>query len=138
MHVEDVLRAAVAEVEDYTRVEVVVVTGQAALIGEAVADIIHLLAELIENATVFSPAPTEVLVRGEMGANGFAVDVIDRGIGLDQSELDALNLRLSRPPSSTWPSPTGSACSSSPGSPDGTASGSPCSRRCTGASAPSC
>ncbi|GAA1877359.1 sensor histidine kinase [Actinomadura bangladeshensis] len=98
VHVEDVLRAAVAEVEDYTRVEVVVMSGQAALIGEAVADIIHLLAELIENATVFSPAPTEVLVRGEMGANGFAVDVIDRGIGLDQSELDALNLRLSRPP----------------------------------------
>ncbi|MFE9104103.1 nitrate- and nitrite sensing domain-containing protein [Actinomadura geliboluensis] len=98
VHVEDVLRAAVAEVEDYTRVEVVVVSGRAALIGEAVADIIHLLAELIENATVFSPAPTEVLVRGEMGANGFAVDVIDRGIGLDQSELDALNLRLSRPP----------------------------------------
>ncbi|MEO3822348.1 nitrate- and nitrite sensing domain-containing protein [Actinomadura sp. B10D3] len=98
VHVEDVLRAAVAEVEDYTRVEVVVVSGQAAVIGEAVADIIHLLAELIENATVFSPAPTEVLVRGEMGANGFAVDIIDRGIGLDQSELDALNLRLQRPP----------------------------------------
>ncbi|GGQ17468.1 signal transduction histidine kinase [Actinomadura coerulea] len=98
VHVEDVLRAAVAEVEDYTRVEIVVVSGQAAVIGEAVADIIHLLAELIENATVFSPAPTEVLVRGEMGANGFAVDIIDRGIGLDQSELDALNLRLSRPP----------------------------------------
>ncbi|TMQ96618.1 sensor histidine kinase [Actinomadura soli] len=116
VHVEDVLRAAVSEVEDYTRVEVVVVTGPSssahpppsngrapldgapAVIGEAVADIIHLLAELIENATVFSPAPTEVLVRGEMGANGFAVDVIDRGIGLDQSELDALNLRLSRPP----------------------------------------
>ncbi|XRQ05221.1 nitrate- and nitrite sensing domain-containing protein [Actinomadura welshii] len=98
VHVEDVLRAAIAEVEDYKRVEVVVVSGQAAVIGEAVADIIHLLAELIENATVFSPAPTEVLVRGEMGANGFAVDIIDRGIGLDQAELDALNLRLSRPP----------------------------------------
>ncbi|MFS2295272.1 MAG: nitrate- and nitrite sensing domain-containing protein, partial [Actinomadura sp.] len=98
VHVEDVLRAAIAEVEDYKRVEVVVLSGQAAVIGEAVADIIHLLAELIENATVFSPAPTEVLVRGEMGANGFAVDIIDRGIGLDQSELDALNLRLSRPP----------------------------------------
>ncbi|WP_344958661.1 sensor histidine kinase, partial [Actinomadura miaoliensis] len=98
VHVEDVLRAAVAEVEDYTRVEVVVVSAGAALIGEVVADVVHLLAELIENATVFSPAPTEVLVRGEMGANGFAVDVIDRGIGLDQSELDALNLRLARPP----------------------------------------
>ena len=98
VHVEDVLRAAVAEVEDYKRVEVVVVSGGAAVIGEAVADIIHLLAELIENATVFSPSPTEVLVRGEMGANGFAVDIVDRGIGLDRSELDALNLRLSRPP----------------------------------------
>jgi hypothetical protein len=98
VHVEDVLRAAISEVEDYKRVEIVVVSGQAAVIGEAVADIIHLLAELIENATVFSPAPTEVLVRGEMGANGFAVDIIDRGIGLDQAELDALNLRLSRPP----------------------------------------
>ncbi|KAB2381900.1 sensor histidine kinase [Actinomadura montaniterrae] len=98
VHVEDVLRSAISEVEDYTRVEVVVVSGRAAVIGEAVADIVHLLAELIENATVFSPAPTEVLVRGEMGANGFAVDIIDRGIGLDQSELDALNLRLSQPP----------------------------------------
>ncbi|QXJ24317.1 sensor histidine kinase [Actinomadura graeca] len=98
VHVEDVLRAAVSEVEDYTRVEIVVVSGQAAVIGETVADVIHLLAELIENATVFSPSPTEVLVRGEMGANGFAVDIIDRGIGLDQAELDALNLRLSRPP----------------------------------------
>ncbi|WP_433245560.1 sensor histidine kinase [Actinomadura nitritigenes] len=98
VHVEDVLRSAISEVEDYTRVEVVVVSGRAAVIGEAVADIVHLLAELIENATVFSPSPTEVLVRGEMGANGFAVDVIDRGIGLDQSELDALNLRLSQPP----------------------------------------
>ncbi|GAA2139447.1 sensor histidine kinase [Actinomadura napierensis] len=98
VHVEDVLRSAISEVEDYTRVEVVVMSGQAAVIGEAVADIVHLLAELIENATVFSPAPTEVMVRGEMGANGFAVDIIDRGIGLDQSELDALNLRLSQPP----------------------------------------
>ncbi|GAA2600530.1 nitrate- and nitrite sensing domain-containing protein [Actinomadura fulvescens] len=96
--VEDVMRAAIAEVEDYTRVEVVVLSAEAALIGEAVADVVHLLAELIENATVFSPAPTEVLVRGEMGANGFAVDIIDRGIGLDQAELNALNLRLSRAP----------------------------------------
>ncbi|MEU5884436.1 nitrate- and nitrite sensing domain-containing protein [Spirillospora sp. NPDC047279] len=96
--VEDVLRAAIAEVEDYTRVEIVVMSAEAALIGEAVADVVHLLAELIENATVFSPAPTEVLVRGEMGANGFAVDIVDRGIGLDQAELNALNLRLSQPP----------------------------------------
>jgi signal transduction histidine kinase len=98
VHVDDVLRAAVSEVEDYTRVEVVVVSADAAVIGEVVADVIHLLAELIENATVFSPPPTEVLVRGEMGANGFAIDIVDRGIGLEPAEMDALNRRLAQPP----------------------------------------
>jgi len=93
----DVLRGAVAEVEDYTRVDVVT-SSSASLTGAAVADVIHLLAELIENATAFSPPPTEVLVRGEMVANGFAIEVIDRGIGLSPEELSELNERLARPP----------------------------------------
>ncbi|RAY12499.1 hypothetical protein DPM19_25545 [Actinomadura craniellae] len=93
----DVLRGAVAEVEDYTRVEVAS-SSRAALEGSAVADVIHLLAELVENATAFSPPPTEVLVRGETVANGFAIDVIDRGIGLTPEDLAELNARLIRPP----------------------------------------
>ncbi|PKK13080.1 nitrate- and nitrite sensing domain-containing protein [Thermomonospora sp. CIF 1] len=94
---EDVLRSAAAEVEDYTRVEVVAST-PASLSGAVVADVVHLLAELIENATVFSPPPTEVLVRGEMVANGYAVEVIDRGIGIDPRERADLNQRLAEPP----------------------------------------
>jgi signal transduction histidine kinase len=97
VQVIDVLRGAVAEVEDYTRVDVVA-SAPVALAGTAVADVIHLLAELVENATAFSPPPTEVLVRGELVANGFAVEVVDRGIGLSPAELDQLNERLLRPP----------------------------------------
>ncbi|MEV0665595.1 nitrate- and nitrite sensing domain-containing protein [Actinomadura luteofluorescens] len=90
---EDVVRAAIAEVEDYTRVEV---TGasSAAVTGDVVADVIHLLAELIENAASFSPPATEVTVKVETVANGLAVEVIDRGVGLEPDELEELNRRL--------------------------------------------
>ncbi|MFV2177031.1 nitrate- and nitrite sensing domain-containing protein [Actinomadura sp. LOL_016] len=90
---EDVVRAAIAEVEDYTRV---VVTGasSAAVIGNVVADVIHLLAELIENAAAFSPPATEVTVKVDTVANGLAVEVVDRGIGLSEQERDELNRRL--------------------------------------------
>ncbi|MEU9843544.1 nitrate- and nitrite sensing domain-containing protein [Actinomadura sp. NPDC048032] len=90
---EDVVRAAIAEVEDYTRVEV---TGasSAAVGGDVVADVIHLLAELIENAASFSPPATEVTVKVETVANGLAVEVVDRGVGLDPDELEDLNRRL--------------------------------------------
>jgi signal transduction histidine kinase len=94
---DDVLRGAVAEVEDYTRVDVAT-SSTASLTGSVVADIIHLLAELIENATAFSPPPTEVMVKAETVGNGFAIEVIDRGIGLSPEELAELNLRLARPP----------------------------------------
>ncbi|MFB4295255.1 nitrate- and nitrite sensing domain-containing protein [Actinomadura sp. NTSP31] len=90
---EDVIRAAIAEVEDYTRVEM---TGasSAAVTGAVVADVIHLLAELIENAASFSPPTTEVTVKIETVANGLAVEVIDRGVGLAPDERGELNRRL--------------------------------------------
>ncbi|RSN50707.1 sensor histidine kinase [Actinomadura sp. WAC 06369] len=90
---EDVARAAVAEVEDYTRVEVAAVSS-GAVRGAVVADVIHLLAELIENATGYSPPATEVTVRIERVANGLAVEVVDRGVGLHPDELAELNRRL--------------------------------------------
>ncbi|TDD86206.1 sensor histidine kinase [Actinomadura darangshiensis] len=90
---EDVVRAAVAEIEDYTRIEVTGASA-AAVTGDVVADVIHLLAELIENATAYSPPTTEVTVKIESVANGLAVEVIDRGIGLQPDELHALNRRL--------------------------------------------
>ena len=69
-----------------------------ALVGEAVGDVIHLVAELIENATVYSPSHTTVHVRGEMVANGFVVEVEDRGLGLPPEILAEYNDRLANPP----------------------------------------
>ncbi|MBE1535517.1 sensor histidine kinase [Actinomadura algeriensis] len=90
---EDVARAAIAEVEDYTRVEVAAVSS-GAVHGAVVADVIHLLAELIENATAYSPPSTEVTVKIERVANGLAAEVIDRGVGLHPDEMAELNRRL--------------------------------------------
>jgi signal transduction histidine kinase len=95
--VVDVLRGAVAEVEDFTRVSVVTRSGDA-VIGSAVADVIHLLAELIENATTHSPASTEVTVRAERVANGVVVEVEDRGLGMSEQDMATANERLANPP----------------------------------------
>ncbi len=93
----DVMRGAIAEVEDYARVSVAT-RSQAALAGSAVADVIHLLAELIENATTLSPPYTSVRVSGDTVANGFAVEVEDRGLGMSPPRLAELNERLASPP----------------------------------------
>ncbi len=93
----DVLRAAAAEVEDYTRVKVVCQT-PAALASRAVADVIHMLAEFVENATSFSPPNTEVRVTGDLVGKGLAVDIEDRGLGMDAEEFAAVNAILADPP----------------------------------------
>ncbi|BCB84609.1 sensor histidine kinase [Phytohabitans suffuscus] len=93
----DVVRGAVAEVEDYTRVSVLPID-VASLSGRAVSDVIHLLAELIENAASFSPPYTMVNVGGQKVANGFVVEIEDRGLGMSELELDAANELVSNPP----------------------------------------
>jgi len=93
----DVMRAAAAEVEDYTRVTVVSDSDEA-VAASAVTDMIHLLAELIENATLFSPSSTRVEVRAERVANGFAIEVEDRGLGMPADQLLVLNTQLASPP----------------------------------------
>jgi signal transduction histidine kinase len=94
--VVDVIRGAIAEVEDYKRIAVVT-TSEDMVAGSAVADMIHLMAELIENAAMFSPSGTRVEVRAERVGNGFAFEVEDRGLGIKPDELDAINLRLGSP-----------------------------------------
>jgi signal transduction histidine kinase len=93
----DVMRAAAAEVEDYTRVTVITDSDEA-IGATAVTDMIHLLAELIENATLFSPSSTRVEVRAERVANGFAIDVEDRGLGIPPDQLIQINAQLASPP----------------------------------------
>ncbi|MEU8377582.1 nitrate- and nitrite sensing domain-containing protein [Streptosporangium sp. NPDC048865] len=94
----DVVRSAVLEVEDYTRVTVLPMPQAPLLVGAAVTDVIHLIAELVENATIFSPPNTMVHVRSMVAANGFALEVEDRGLGLSQASLDELNAKLADPP----------------------------------------
>jgi hypothetical protein len=95
--VVDVLRAAIAEVEDYTRVEVMS-ESRDTVAGTAVNDVIHLVAELIENATTFSPPNTPVEVRGDSVGSGVAVEIEDRGLGLTRDELAEINERLESSP----------------------------------------
>jgi signal transduction histidine kinase len=95
--VVDVLRAAIAEVEDYVRVDVASESHDA-VVGAAVNDVIHLVAELIENATTFSPPATRVEVRADVVGTGFAVEIEDRGLGLSAGELADINEQLASPP----------------------------------------
>ncbi|TDC31575.1 nitrate- and nitrite sensing domain-containing protein, partial [Micromonospora sp. KC213] len=89
----DVARAATQEVEDYARVTVQPF-GTVGLAGRAVGDVIHLLAELIENALSFSPPHTEVQVRGQLVGRGFVVEIEDRGLGMGAEEMAAANEQI--------------------------------------------
>ncbi|WP_329325611.1 sensor histidine kinase [Streptomyces luteogriseus] len=92
----EVLRSAIAEVEQYSRVKLVPpIDGQ--LRGHAVADVIHLLAELVENATVFSAPHTQVLLRANLVTSGLAVEVEDRGLGMPLEEQTRMNALLTDP-----------------------------------------
>ncbi|GAA3243212.1 nitrate- and nitrite sensing domain-containing protein [Dactylosporangium siamense] len=93
----DVVRGAVSEVEDYARVQVQQI-GEGAVVGRAVGDIIHLLAELIENATAYSPPHTRVNVTGQLVPNGFVIEIEDRGLGMSEQAIVEANRRLVEPP----------------------------------------
>jgi hypothetical protein len=95
--VVDVLRAAVAEIEDYVRVDVLS-ESRDLVTGNAVNDVIHLVAELAENAAVFSPPHTRIEVRAERVGSGLVVELEDRGLGLSLEELAGINRRLANPP----------------------------------------
>ncbi|MFJ6688404.1 sensor histidine kinase [Streptomyces sp. NPDC091294] len=92
----EVLRSAIAEVEQYSRVRLVPPI-DGTLRGHAVADVIHLLAELVENATLFSAPQTQVLMRANLVTSGLAVEVEDRGLGMPVGEQDRMNALLADP-----------------------------------------
>ena len=91
-----VIRAASAEIEDYNRVGVMPMA-DVRIVGHAVSDIVHLLAELIENAAAFSPPGTRVQVSGEPAAHGYLLEVEDQGIGMADEELELANEQLAKP-----------------------------------------
>ncbi|WP_434599313.1 sensor histidine kinase [Streptomyces sp. A5-4] len=92
----EVLRSSIAEVEQYSRVKLVPPV-DGTLRGHAVADVIHLLAELVENATVFSAPHTTVLLRAQRVTSGLAIEVEDRGLGMSLTEQNKMNALLCDP-----------------------------------------
>jgi signal transduction histidine kinase len=96
----EVVRAAAAEVEDYPRVQVLV-SDHLEVTGRVVADLSHLLAELIENATMFSPPASEVRVRTHLVPGErptFLLSIEDIGIGMSDEHMQAANELLADPP----------------------------------------
>jgi hypothetical protein len=94
----DVLRAAVSEIEQYERVSMNVQQG-IAVRGQAVNDAVHLVAELVENATSFSLAETPVTVSGHLlNSGGVLLDISDQGVGMGAEEMAHANWRLDNPP----------------------------------------
>ncbi|MFD1115486.1 sensor histidine kinase, partial [Sphaerisporangium aureirubrum] len=94
----DVVRASLSEVEDYQRVTVKVHRGSA-IAGHAANDVVHLIAELVENALSFSPGTTRVVVSSSMIEGGGALLAIsDAGIGMTAEEVGEVNRRLADPP----------------------------------------
>ena len=94
----DVARAATAEIEQYGRVALTVQPG-IMVSGQAAADIVHLLAELIENATLFSPRENQIQVSvADSPGGGVLVEVRDEGVGVSATRLAEMNWRLDHPP----------------------------------------
>jgi HAMP domain-containing protein len=93
----EVVRAAVGEVKEHTRVEVVPLD-QVELAGHAAADVMHLLAELIENAVTFSAPGTKAIVAGQPLPAGYLMEIEDQGLGMSDEQLVKVNERLASPP----------------------------------------
>lgn len=94
----DVMRAAVSEIERYERVDLAALPSYTQVAGHAADDISHVLAELLENATTFSPPEVKVKVSGWLLDSGDVVlSVADEGIGVTEDRLESLNSRLSTP-----------------------------------------
>jgi signal transduction histidine kinase len=94
----DVLRAAISEIEQYERVVLNVQPG-IQVVGQAVNDVVHLVAEVVENATTFSSEDTQVYVTGQpLTSGGVLLDITDNGVGIAEQEMAHANWRLDNPP----------------------------------------
>ncbi|HVW41205.1 MAG TPA: nitrate- and nitrite sensing domain-containing protein [Amycolatopsis sp.] len=94
---EEIVRSAISETEGFERVSAVRLP-EARVLGAAVADLMHLLAELVDNAISFSPPDAPVTVRGNLVGKGVVVEVEDQGLGIEFGERERLNETLRNPP----------------------------------------
>ncbi|MGV9614687.1 sensor histidine kinase [Nocardia xishanensis] len=93
----DLVRSAVGETLDYSRVRVAKLP-DARVLGTVIADLVHLVAELVDNATAFSPPQSRVEVSGNIVGRGVVVEVSDQGMGMPEAELLRVNEMLRNPP----------------------------------------
>ncbi|WP_329410498.1 sensor histidine kinase [Nocardia vinacea] len=94
---EEIIRSAVSETENFTRVDTTQLP-EISMESTIVADLMHLLAELIDNATSFSPQKARVKVRGNLVGKGVVIEVDDQGLGIEPDERHRLNTMLHNPP----------------------------------------
>ncbi|MET9409299.1 nitrate- and nitrite sensing domain-containing protein [Streptomyces sp. NPDC002935] len=94
--VAEVVSSAVSEIEQYARV-VVPPMPEVGVAADAVADVVHLIAELVENATVFSPPHTQVTLRTGRAGGGFVLEIDDRGLGLAPEQIEEAHRTLTTP-----------------------------------------
>ncbi|GAB2957179.1 nitrate- and nitrite sensing domain-containing protein [Amycolatopsis acidiphila] len=95
---EEIIGAALSEVEHYQRIELTA-TPDLAIVGEATSDLVHVISELLENATLYSPADTTVTVVSAVGDDGaWQVHITDSGAGMPEPEIQRANARLATPP----------------------------------------
>jgi signal transduction histidine kinase len=93
----EVVRGAAAETEDFARVKAAKLPPRK-VIGPVVGDLVHLLAELIDNATTFSPPGSRVEIRGNIVGRGVVLEIEDQGLGIEADRVDDLNSMLANPP----------------------------------------
>ncbi|GAB3485354.1 sensor histidine kinase [Amycolatopsis cihanbeyliensis] len=95
---DEIIGAALSEVEHYRRIEVAT-TPAFAVRGDAVSDLVHVVSELLENATEYSPPDTMVSVASSITPDGdWRIDITDRGAGMPPTEIRRANTRLAEPP----------------------------------------
>ena len=94
----DVLRGAISEIEEYQRITIESVPN-AAILGVAVNDLVHLTAELLDNATNFSPKDAQVVLSSSLQPDGgMLIEIRDTGVGMSATQRNAINDRLATPP----------------------------------------
>lgn len=95
---EEIVGAALSEVEHYQRIELTAAP-DLAIRGEATSDLVHVISELLENATLYSPPDTTVTVVSTVGDDGaWQVHITDSGAGMPEPEIQRVNARLAMPP----------------------------------------
>nr|WP_280306569.1 ATP-binding protein [Nocardia neocaledoniensis] len=95
--VMDVVRSAIGETLDYARVRVTKLP-EVSVVGTVVADLVHLLAELVDNATAFSPPQSRVEAGGNVVGKGVVIEITDQGMGMNPEDMERFNAMLADPP----------------------------------------